>query len=58
MVRPILEYASTVWSLYTNSNTYKLEMVQRRAARFITNSYSPWASVTEILDHLNLATNS
>ena len=56
MVRPILEYASTVWSPYTNSSIYKLEMVQRRAARFITNNYSPWASVTEILDHLNLPT--
>ena len=41
MVHPILEYASTVWSPYTNSNIYKLEMVQRRAARFITNNYSP-----------------
>ena len=28
MVCPILEYASTVWSPYTNSNIYKLEMVQ------------------------------
>ena len=56
MVCPILEYASTVWSPYTNSNIYKLEMVQRRAARFITNNYPPWASVTEILDHLNLPT--
>ena len=56
MVRPILEYASTVWSPYTNSNIYMLDMVQRRAARFITNNYSPWASVTDILDHLNLPT--
>ena len=56
MVRPLLEYASTVWSPYTNSSIYKLEMVQRRAARFITNNYSPWDSVTEILDHLNLPT--
>ena len=56
VLRPILEYASTVWSPYTNSSIYKLEMVQRRAARFITNNYSPWASVTEILDHLNLPT--
>ena len=56
MVRPILEYASTVWSPYTNSSIYNLEMVQQRAARFITNTYSPWASVTEVLDHLNLPT--
>jgi len=31
-------------------------MVQRRAARFVTNSYSSWVSVSEILHNLNLPT--
>ena len=35
MVRPILEYACSVWSPYTQVNINKLEMVQHRAARFI-----------------------
>ena len=56
MVRPILKYASIVWSPYTNSNIHKLEMVQCRAARFITHNYSSWASVTEMLHNLNLPT--
>ena len=58
MVHPILEYASiaVVWSPYTNSNIHILEVVQHRAARFITLNYSPWASVTEMLHNLNLLT--
>ena len=35
LVRPILEYARTVWDPYIQANIYKLEMVQRRAARFV-----------------------
>ena len=34
------------------SNVDKLEMIQRRAARWTSNSYSPYASVTEILQSL------
>ena len=37
-VRPITEYASTVWDPHTNLKvkTRKIEKVQRRAARFTT----------------------
>ena len=35
MVRPIMEYACTVWSPYTRKNIQGLEAVQRRAARFV-----------------------
>ena len=35
MVRPILEYSSTIWSPYTNGYIHKIEMVQRRAARYV-----------------------
>ena len=54
MVQPILEYSLVVWSSFTNSNIHKVEMVQHRAARFITHNCSPRASVTEMLNNLNL----
>ena len=34
LVRPILEYASAVWDPHAESDIYKLEMVQRRYARY------------------------
>ena len=51
IVRPQLEYSSTVWSPYTQSYTcsYKIEMVQRRAARWTLNRYSSYDSVSEIV---------
>ena len=51
-VRPILEYASTVWDPYTLTNINKIEMVQRRAARFVLNRYHRTASVSNMLEHL------
>ena len=39
MVRPSLEYASTVWNHYQNNLDKDLEQVQRRAARLIFISY-------------------
>ena len=37
MVRPNLEYCSTVWNPYQKEQKHKVEMVQRRAARYVTN---------------------
>ena len=37
LVRPIVEYSSTVWDPYTQSHIYKIEMNQRRAARYVCN---------------------
>ena len=54
MVRPILEYASSVWDPHTTANIQKLESVQRRAARFCLNDHSRYSSVTNILLSLNL----
>ena len=56
IVRPQLEYASTVWSPYTKQNVKKNEMVQRRAVRWTLNSYSSYASVTEMQNQLKLRT--
>jgi len=51
-VRPILDNACTVWSPYHQHNISKIEMVQRRAARFVTNNYYWNSSVTDMLQHL------
>ena len=52
LVRPTLEYCASVWSPYTKTQIKKLEMVQRRAARYVTNRYHNTSSVTSMLDHL------
>ena len=49
---PIVEYAATTWAPSTNTNTDKTEMVQRRAARFVTNDYGRKSSVTEMIADL------
>ena len=56
LVRPILEYASIIWDPHTASNIHKLETVQRRSARHIMHNYSSHASVTTMLQHLDLPT--
>ena len=40
LVRPIIEYACIIWEPVTQKNIRELEMVQRRAARFVTGDYS------------------
>ncbi|XP_062578982.1 uncharacterized protein LOC134240892 [Saccostrea cucullata] len=52
LVRPQVEYASTVWDPHTKKNIDKLEAVQRRAARFVTNNYNTTSSVTTMIDRL------
>ena len=43
LVRPIVEYSSTVWSPHTDQNIEKLEMIQRRVARWTLHNYSTYA---------------
>ena len=52
LVRPQLKYASAVWSPYTKENKIKIEKVQRRAARWVSNDYSTYSSVTDMLSNL------
>ena len=52
-VRPILEYASTVWDPSTTTHIKQLESVQRRAARFVANKYHSRASVSDMLANLS-----
>ena len=57
MVRPILEYGSTVWDPHCNGLNDELENVQKRAARFVTRNYSyETGSMTGILEELKCET--
>ena len=41
-----------MWSPYTQANINKVEKVQRRAARWVSNDYSSYSSVTQMLNTL------
>ncbi|KAL8618799.1 hypothetical protein ACOMHN_000227 [Nucella lapillus] len=51
-VRPLLEYACSVWDPYLEGEIKQIEAIQRRAARFVTNRYHRTASVTQMLERL------
>ena len=53
LVRPQLEYCSTVWCPFTDSNISKPETVQRRAARWVKHDYGQTSSVTEMMQSLH-----
>jgi hypothetical protein len=48
LIRPHLEYASTVWDPHTIKNISKLEAVQRRAARWALNKYRYGPNTTPV----------
>ena len=52
LVRPHLEYACQVWDPYTDKDISKLESVQRRAARYVSNRYHNTSSPTEMISQL------
>jgi hypothetical protein len=56
LVRPSLEYCSTVWNPYTKERINKIEMAQRRAARYVTKIYHNISSVSSMIDHLGWET--
>ena len=56
IVRPHLEYCCTVWDPHHQDNIQKVEMVQRRAARYVSNRYHNTSSVTSMLDDLGWET--
>ena len=56
LVRPRLEYAASVWDPYTQGNIDRLEMVQRRAARWVLGRYHQRSSVGEMLEQLQWPT--
>ena len=58
LVRPVLEYAAAAWDPYTQKDINRIEMVQRRAARFVKHDYRRSTSVTSIVDELGWSTLS
>ena len=53
LVRPLVEYASPVWDPYHQNEIDRLEMVQRRGARYVTNRHGNRSSVNDMLQHLD-----
>ena len=53
LVRPILEYGAVIWDPHQKQSIHRLEQVQRRAARFVCNSYTKTQSVSALLHQLN-----
>ena len=56
LIRPQVEYASSIWSPYTKSNVSKVERIQRRAIRWIKRDYPPLSSVSAMQEDLGLRT--
>ena len=55
-VRPQLEYCNSIWHPWQEKLTYKVDRVQRAAARYFLNDYDFTSSVTEMLKVLNWQT--
>ena len=51
-VRPLLEYAPSVWDPYEQKHKSAIEKVQRRAARYVLNRYHNTSSVTDMINIL------
>ena len=56
LVRPQVEYASSVWDPYHKNQVHSIEMVQQRAVRWVLNRYHNTSSVTDMLQHLGWQT--
>ena len=56
LVRPTLEYASSVWDPTQRIYVTRIEAIQRRAARWVLNNYSRYSSVTTMLQQLQWPT--
>ena len=52
-VRPLVEYAASVWDPWQKKYINKIEMIQHRAIRYIFNDYSFTSSVINMLSKLN-----
>ena len=53
LVRPHLDYATAAWDPHTSKNIKSIERVQKRAARFVTNTYGKDTSIRNILASLD-----
>ena len=53
LVRPLLEYSNSVWDPYQKELINKIENIQKKAARFTTNTYDKTTSITQLIKDLN-----
>jgi len=53
MIRPLVEYSSSVWDPYKSGQINNVEKIQRKAARFCLGRYQQTASVTAMMEELN-----
>ena len=51
-MQPHIEYAATVWDPHISRQKHSLEMVPRRAARWVTNIHHNTSSVSDMLHTL------
>ena len=56
LVRPSLEYASSIWDPYYNTHISTIKKIQRRAVRWKLNNYNRYSSVTAMLHDLKWPT--
>ena len=47
LARPTVEYSSSAWDCYTGKNIVQVEMVQRRAARWVLSRYKDEDSIVK-----------
>ena len=52
LVRPTLEYASSSWNPYTDTDIKRLEQIQNNAARFVCNDYNIGTSTSSLVKSL------
>lgn len=55
IVQPVLDYASVIWYPFTKKDIDKIEGIQKRAVRYIYNSFVR-TSMTDLLNRANLPT--
>ena len=55
-IRPMVEYASTVWDPHTHRNINRLEQVQRRSARYVTGNHDYTSSISAMVHDLEWPT--
>ena len=53
LVRPLLEYSNSVWDPHQKELINKIENIQKKAARFTTNTYDKTTSITQLIKDLN-----
>ena len=53
LVRPQLEYAAPIWHPYNETETKKVEKVQKTAARWVCRRWHNTSSINDMLDELD-----